>query len=209
MSHPATITDTLGDELDEANLSWRFYASSYGSSRRRRGIRGRAIKRLGTSVTGPTGRRRHLTEPEFITDVRARASRKLHLDHAGVRRLRPRRNAAAGTDRRGLPRSSIRLARASSGIRPRSSCSGTIGADSTITSRRRITIGQPWLSRAAARSSRRTPSNDYVSHEQYETASVLRFAEDLFGLGQLAAADSAPTRPPQIASTSRRSRARS
>jgi phospholipase C len=30
---------------------------------------------------------------------------------------------------------------------------------------------------------------DYVSHVQYETASVLRFAEDLFGLGQLAAAD--------------------
>jgi phospholipase C len=30
---------------------------------------------------------------------------------------------------------------------------------------------------------------NYVSHEQYETASVLRFAEDLYGLGQLAAAD--------------------
>jgi hypothetical protein len=28
-----------------------------------------------------------------------------------------------------------------------------------------------------------------VSHVQYETASVLRFAEDLFGLGQLASAD--------------------
>jgi phospholipase C len=30
---------------------------------------------------------------------------------------------------------------------------------------------------------------NHVSHVQYETASVLRFAEDLFGLGQLAAAD--------------------
>ncbi len=30
---------------------------------------------------------------------------------------------------------------------------------------------------------------NYVSHVQYETASVLRFAEDLFGLNQLAAAD--------------------
>jgi len=30
---------------------------------------------------------------------------------------------------------------------------------------------------------------DYVSHVQYETASVLRFAEDIFGLGRLAAAD--------------------
>ncbi len=30
---------------------------------------------------------------------------------------------------------------------------------------------------------------NYVSHVQYETASVLRFAEDLFGVGQLAPAD--------------------
>jgi phospholipase C len=30
---------------------------------------------------------------------------------------------------------------------------------------------------------------NYVSHAQYETASVLRFAEDLWGLGRLAAAD--------------------
>ena len=36
---------------------------------------------------------------------------------------------------------------------------------------------------------------DYVSHAQYETASVLRFAEDLYGLGQLAAADKRATSP--------------
>ena len=34
-----------------------------------------------------------------------------------------------------------------------------------------------------------------VSHVQYETASVLRFAEDLFGLGQLSAADARATSP--------------
>jgi phospholipase C len=34
-----------------------------------------------------------------------------------------------------------------------------------------------------------------VSHVQYETASVLRFAEDLWGLGQLAAADKRATSP--------------
>ncbi|MBV8530912.1 MAG: hypothetical protein JO104_06310, partial [Candidatus Eremiobacteraeota bacterium] len=34
-----------------------------------------------------------------------------------------------------------------------------------------------------------------VSHVQYETASVLRFAEDLFGLGQLAAADERAASP--------------
>src|SRR5580698_4130289 len=40
---------------------------------------------------------------------------------------------------------------------------------------------------------------NYVSHVQYETASVLRFAEDLFGLRQLAAADkraNSPGSPP-------------
>ena len=36
---------------------------------------------------------------------------------------------------------------------------------------------------------------NYVSHVQYETASVLRFAEDLYGLGQLAAADKRANSP--------------
>src|ERR1700722_2522946 len=36
---------------------------------------------------------------------------------------------------------------------------------------------------------------NYVSHVQYETASVLRFAEDNFGLAQLAEADSRATSP--------------
>jgi phospholipase C len=36
---------------------------------------------------------------------------------------------------------------------------------------------------------------DYVSHKQYETASVLRFTEDLYGLGTLAAADRRATSP--------------
>jgi phospholipase C len=37
--------------------------------------------------------------------------------------------------------------------------------------------------------------SNYVSHVQYETASVLRFAEDLYGLPQLAAADARATSP--------------
>jgi phospholipase C len=37
--------------------------------------------------------------------------------------------------------------------------------------------------------------NNYVSHVVYETASVLRFAEDLFGLEQLSVADSRATSP--------------
>ena len=42
----------------------------------------------------------------------------------------------------------------------------------------------------------------HVSHVQYETASVLRFAEDLFGLPQLAAPISAQPRRPAIVSIS-------
>ncbi len=37
--------------------------------------------------------------------------------------------------------------------------------------------------------------HDHVSHVQYETASVLRFAEDLWGLGRLAAADKRANSP--------------
>ena len=36
---------------------------------------------------------------------------------------------------------------------------------------------------------------NYVSHVQYETASVLRFAEDVYGLAPLAAADRRATSP--------------
>ena len=36
---------------------------------------------------------------------------------------------------------------------------------------------------------------DYVSHVQYETGSILRFAEDVFGLGQLAASDARANSP--------------
>jgi phospholipase C len=35
----------------------------------------------------------------------------------------------------------------------------------------------------------------FISHVEYETASVLRFAEDAYGLGQLAAADKRATSP--------------
>jgi phospholipase C len=37
--------------------------------------------------------------------------------------------------------------------------------------------------------------HDYVSHVPFETASVLRFAEDLYGVSQLAAADKRAASP--------------
>ncbi len=50
---------------------------------------------------------------------------------------------------------------------------------------------------------------NYVSHVVYETASVLRFTEDLFGLRRLAAADARANSPPPTVSISRRNRGRS
>lgn len=44
--------------------------------------------------------------------------------------------------------------------------------------------------------------HDYVAHVQYETAGVVRFAEDLFGLGRLAAADKRALHPPATVLTS-------
>jgi phospholipase C len=48
---------------------------------------------------------------------------------------------------------------------------------------------------------------DYVSHTHYETASVLRFAEDLFGLAQLSAADKRATSPTDCFDFSQKARA--
>ena len=55
-------------------------------------------------------------------------------------------------------------------------------------------LRRPWLSRAAA--DNHLLKHDYVAHVQYETAGVVRFAEDLFGLGRLAAADKRALHPP-------------
>ena len=68
---PCFDYQTLGDELDEARLSWRFYASTYGSGRAVRRRSGRAIRRSSTSATGPTGKNVISPNWKFITDVRA------------------------------------------------------------------------------------------------------------------------------------------
>ena len=63
---------TLGDELDEAGLSWRFYTSQYGSGSSGRAAFGRRIRPCSISTTGRTGRRTSSRRNcSFITDVRA------------------------------------------------------------------------------------------------------------------------------------------
>ena len=71
----------------------------------------------------------------------------------------------------------------------RSSSCGTTGADCTTTSRH--------PTKTTTASGFRVPllvispyaKKDYVSHVQYENGSILRFIEDQYGLGQLAASD--------------------
>ena len=63
---------TLGDELDAAELSWRFYASEYGSGSSDGGAYGRAIRRFDTSRYGPDWKKDVISPNwKFITDVRA------------------------------------------------------------------------------------------------------------------------------------------
>ncbi len=148
-STPCFDYQTLGDELDNAGLTWRFYASV--GSRSGEGSRGRPIRPSSTSVTGPTGRERHLAELEVH---HRRPARRSSRTSPGSRRSVPTpttRSAAAATGHRGLRRSSTRSVRASSGTRPRSSCSGTIGAASTITFRHHYDgLRQLGLPRSAA-----------------------------------------------------------
>ena len=192
---PCFDYQTLGDELDKAELSWRFYASQYGSASSGDGADWSSYQAVKHIHYGPDWKKRHLTELEVHHRRARREARELHLDHAGLRTTPITSTAAAATGRRGSRRSSTRSARASSGTRRRSSCSGTIGAGSTTTLpppykdydglgfRVPLLVISPYA------------KQNYVSHVQYETASVLRFAEDLWGLGQLAAADKRANSP--------------
>ncbi len=186
---------TLGDELDNAGLSWRFYAPHYGNDRGGNGgtwsayqairhiFRGRDWKK---DVVSPNWR--------FITDVQAgklanftwitpECAESDHLECGG-----------------GYGPSWV------------SAIVNTVGAskfwDSTA-------IFVQWDDWGGFYDHVAPPYEDYdgvgfrvpllvispyarkhrVSHVQYETASVLRFAEDLYGLGHLAAADARAASP--------------
>ena len=144
---------------------------------------GRHIKPFSTSSTDRIGRRTSLRPQKQIPHRRqGRQARELDVDHAALRGLRSSVTAAAASDRRGLRRSSTPSARASSGIRPSifvqwDDWGGFYdpvppphrGYDG-LGFRVPLIVISPYAKK------------NYVSHAQYETASVLRFAEDLFGL---------------------------
>jgi phospholipase C len=186
---------TLGDELDKAGLSWHFYAVRYGNDAGGNGGTWSAYQAVRHVFYGKDWKRDVISPNwRFITDVRKgylsnftwitpECAESDHLECGG-----------------GFGPSWV------------SAIVNTIGAskfwDSTA-------IFIQWDDWGGFYDHVAPPFEDYdgngfrvpllvispyakkghVSHVQYETASVLRFAEDLYGLGQLSAADTRATSP--------------
>jgi phospholipase C len=186
---------TLGDELDHAHLPWRFYASSYGSKSSGDGGTWSSYQAVKHIFEGPDWKKDVISPNwKFITDVRAG-------NLASFTWVTP---VCADSDH----------VNCYGGYGPSwvAALVNTIGEskfwDSTAIFIQWDDWGglydhvpPPYLDRDSL--GFRVPlivlspyaKHDFVSHTQYETASVLRFAEDLFGLGQLADADKRATPP--------------
>jgi phospholipase C len=191
---PCYDYQTLGDELDQAHLSWRFYASTLGSRASGDGSFWSSYQAVKHIYYGPDWK--YVISPnwKFITDVRAG---KL----ANFTWIVP---VCDDSDHVNCP----------GGYGPSwvSALVNTVGKskfwDSTA-------IFVQWDDWGGLYDPVPPPYEDYdglgfrvpllvispyakqnyVSHVQYETASVLRFAEDLWGLSQLAAADTRANSP--------------
>jgi phospholipase C len=183
---------TLGDELDQAGLAWRFYTSSYKKPYSGLWSGYQAVKHI---LNGPDWKKDIITpQHRFLTDV---AAGKL----------------AAFTWVTPLCRESDHL-----------DCGGGFGPSWVASVVNAVGKSKFWDSTVVFvqwddwgglydpvpppfkdydGNGFRVPlivispyaKKDFVSHKQYETASVLRFAEDLFGLKPLSAADTRAKSP--------------
>jgi phospholipase C len=187
---------TLGDELDQAKLSWRFYASAYGSASSGDGAVWSSYQAIRHIVHGPDWKNVISPNWKFFTDVRAGTL-------ANFTWITP---VCADSDH--------------------VNCGGGYGPSWVAALVNTVGKSKFWNSTAifvqwddwgglydhvpppyAGRDGLgfRVPlivispyaRQNHVSHVQYETASVLRFAEDLFGLRHLATADARATSPAQ------------
>jgi len=191
---PCYDYQTLGDELDSAGLSWRFYASSYGSRSSGDGGTWSSYQAVRHIRYGPDWKNVVSPNWKFITAVR-------HGTLANFTWVTP---VCADSDHVNCPY----------GFGPSwvSALVNTVGQskfwNSTVIFVQWDDWGglydhvpPPYLGPDSL--GFRVPllvispyaKHGYVSHVQYETASVLRFAEDLWGLGHLAAADARATSP--------------
>ncbi|MBV9333174.1 MAG: hypothetical protein JO146_04135 [Candidatus Eremiobacteraeota bacterium] len=192
---PCFDYQTLGDELDNAGLSWRFYATWYGSVSSGDGAVWSSYQAVRHIYHGPDWKKDVITPNwKFITDVR-----QGHL--ANFTWITP---VCSDSDHVNCP----------GGYGPSwvAALVNTVGKskfwDSTA-------IFVQWDDWGGTYDHVPAPYADYdglgfrvpllvispyakkgfVSHVRYETASVLRFAEDLWGLNQLAAADARANSP--------------
>ncbi len=186
---------TLGDELDQAKLTWRFYAPHYGNDNGGNGGTWSAYQAIRHIFNGPDWKK-DVVSPnwKFITDVRAgklanftwitpECAESDHLECGG-----------------GYGPSWV------------SALVNTVGASKFWDSTAIFVQWDDWggfYDHVAPAyldydgTGFRVPllvispyaKQNYVSHVPYETASVLRFAEDLYGLNQLAAADARANSP--------------
>jgi phospholipase C len=191
---PCYDYETLGDELDKANLTWRFYASKYGSPSSGSGAEWSAYEAVKHIRYGPDWRNVISPNWQFILDVRkGKLSNFTWItpvchdsDHT---------NCGGGFG----PSWVAALVNAVGKSKFWSSTAIFIQWDDwgglydhvppqyldrdSLGFRVPLIIISPYARR------------NRVSHVHYETASVLRFAEDLWGLHQLAAADRRATSP--------------
>jgi phospholipase C len=181
---------TLGDELDQAKLTWRFYASQYGSISSGTGGTWSSYQAIKHIYYGPDWKRDVISPNwRFIKDVRAgqlanftwitpECSESDHVDCPGG--YGPSWVAALVN---AVGRSKFWNSTAIfiqwddwGGLYDHVAPPPPYYRDS-LGFRVPLIIMSPYAKR------------DHVSHVQYETASVLRFAEDLWGLQRLADAD--------------------
>jgi phospholipase C len=194
MIHPCYDYQTLGDELDAAKLSWRFYASKYGSTSSDGGTAWSSYQAIRHIRYGPDWKNVISPNWKFITDVRAG---KL----ANFTWITP---VCADSDH----------VNCGGGYGPSwvTALVNTVGKSKFWDSTAIFVQWDDWGGlydpvpppykdrdslgfRVGLLVISPYAKRDYVSHVQYETASVLRFAEDLWGLGQLARADRRATSP--------------
>jgi phospholipase C len=192
---PCYDYQTLGDELDKAKLSWRFYASRYGSGSSGDGAVWSSYQAVRHIYEGPDWSKDVISPNwKFITDVGAGKLANFtwitpvcdDSDHVNCPDGYGPSWVAALVNAVGKSKfwnsTAIFIQWDDWGglydhVPPPHKDRDSLGF------RVPLVILSPYARRGR------------VSHVQYETASVLRFAEDLYGLGQLAPADTRAKSP--------------
>jgi phospholipase C len=192
---PCFDYQTLGDEMDAMGLSWRFYAGSYGNPSNGDGGEWSGYQAVKHIRYGPDWKKNVISPNwKFITDVRAG-----HL--ASFTWVTP---VCSDSDH----------VNCAGGHGPSwvAALVNTVGKSKFWNTTAIFVQWDDWgglYDHVAPDYADydglgfRVPllvispyaKKNYVTHVHYETASVLRFAEDLFGLGRLAAADRRAANP--------------